>query len=61
MLAAISLETEFKIHEVIISLLHFQAADKFCSSGLGFEIVPSTNPSLFLPDKAIIIALLQDP
>ena len=58
-LAVIWGETEFKIHDEIIEL-HFDHA--FFSSGvIAIDAVmdPSTNPSLLLASRAILIALAQ--
>lgn len=61
MLADISLETEFKIHEITILLLRIQDARRFRSVSSGRGIEPSMKPILFLADSVIVIAQLQEP
>ena len=50
-------ETEFKIHDEIIELHFDQACFWSGVTAIDVEMEPSTNPSLLLVFKAILIAL----
>ena len=52
-------ETEFKIHDEIIELHFDQARFSSCVTAIDAVMEPSTNPSLLLASKAILIALAQ--
>lgn len=59
-LADISLEREFKSHEITMLSLRVQALNKLLSDYDGLEMDPSMKPILFLTDDAIFMARLQD-
>lgn len=59
MLAEISLDTEFKIHEITI-LLFLKELRRFKSLPSGFKRDLLMNPSLFLTDNAIVMARLHE-
>ena len=52
-------ETEFKIHDEIIELHFDQARFSSCVTAIDAVMEPSTNPSLLLASKAILIGLAQ--
>ena len=60
-LAAMSFDTEFRIHVLTMSFAHCQdSASTGSSKGSGLGWVPSMNPSLRLLLRANRIALLQE-
>lgn len=56
-LPKISLQTEFRSHEVTMLLFRIQCGRRARSTPLGLEIEPSTYPNLFLEDNAITIPI----
>lgn len=60
MLAEISFETEFRIHEITMLLFLFHEDDRCESASSGFVMDPSIKPILFLAERAMIMALLQE-
>lgn len=54
----ISLETEFKIHEMTMLLFFIQELVRLISLSFSLVFDPSMNPSLFLVDREIMMDLL---